>query len=88
MAHKIPPKTAKLNQNAVIASLSSALAQAQCAFFVVSSNICLPAAFPRSYVRTMQPILQRRSKLFINIFSLYLRMCAFFCTFAAEKHTK
>jgi hypothetical protein len=25
---------------------------------VVPSNICLPMAFPRSYVRTMQPILQ------------------------------
>ena len=34
--------------------------------FVVPSNICLPAAFPRSYVRIMQPILQRRSKLFIK----------------------
>ena len=35
-------------------------------------------------IRTMQPILQRRSKLFINIFSLYLRMCIFCCTFAAK----
>ena len=91
-----------------------------CAFFVVPSNICLPTAFPRSYVRIMQPILQRRSKIFIKIgytsftsrytptrkqafsgcvacceidrylsffinnFSLYLRMCIFCCTFAAE----
>ena len=27
-------------------------------FFFVPSNICLPAAFPRSYFRIMQPILQ------------------------------
>ena len=35
--------------------------------FCCTSDICLAEQFPRSYVRSMQPILQRRSKLFIKI---------------------
>ena len=34
---------------------------------VVSSNICLPTAFPRSYVRSMQPILQSARTIYKKI---------------------
>ena len=51
--------------------------------FVVPSNICLPAAFPRSYVRKMQPILQlartflkNRLRLLNQSFTHHLHMQA------------
>ena len=48
---------------------------------VVPSNICLPTAFPRSYVRKMQPILQPLTLLIKNVRLLaYVHFLLYLCT--------